>query len=61
MHQDASLLEAGFLVGGGHLVAHPQLHLGRAELEAGDDGCVVRQWSSFQQGGSSNALVLDFN
>ena len=48
MDQDASLLEAGLLVGGGHLVAHPQLHLGRAQLEAGDDGRVVRQSSSSQ-------------
>ena len=37
MDQDGSLLESGLLVGGGHLVAHPQLHLGRAHLEAGDD------------------------
>ena len=61
MDQDASLLEAGLLVGGGHLVAHPQLHLGRAEFEAGDDGCVVRQLSFCQQCGSCNALVLNFN
>ena len=61
MDKDASLLEAGLLVGGGHLVAHPQLHLGRAEFEAGDDGCVVRQLSFCQQCGSCNALVLNFN
>ena len=61
MDQDTSLLKAGLLVGGGHLVAHPQLHLGRADLEAGDDGRVVRQSSSCQQCGSCNAFVLNLN
>ena len=61
MHKYSSLLETRPLVGGGDLVADPQLHLGGAELEAGDDGRVVRQRSSCQQRGSCNALVLNLD